>query len=98
MTSLIAQAIQAHSGTGPTDGNLSSSSSSSSIRCTTIVEPTYQRFLVQQKIFNKQFNHVYMKRTQMIRPIVLHEAQQRWQDPEGMYHIPLFSQRLLDDR
>jgi hypothetical protein len=32
--------------------------------------PTYQRFVVRDKVFTQQFSHIYTKRLETMKPIV----------------------------
>jgi hypothetical protein len=82
---LLLQAMEAGGSTGYDSSSSSSSSASSSSSSKTATErvvssydPSYQRFLVRSRVFSLQYSHLYTRRTQILRPVVLAEAQKRW--------------------
>ena len=40
--------------------------------------PKYQRFLVTEKRFTQQYSHLYMKRTEIMKPTVQRAACTKW--------------------
>jgi hypothetical protein len=57
----------------------SAPSSTATTRLTASYVPEYQRFVVRARDYKQQYSHIYTRRTQALRPVVMHEAQLRWQ-------------------
>ncbi len=68
------------------EGGAASSSSSAAAgaaRAGAEYNPTYQRFLMRTRSYGYQFSHIYTRRTNALRGVVLHAAKQRWMDADG---------------
>lgn len=47
-------------------------------------QPLYQRFLIKDRDYKKQYSHIYTRRLAALRPVVLRSAEERWGGQSGM--------------